>query len=143
MLAAGVDVSDLNALTMDYTGSMAPGMTMFEVSTAALEATFRQVSEAYVRADQGLDPAAVWARLGATPMVGQNDVAGEVFTLDDARRLQDWATSHGLGRLSMWSVNRDRSCSRRTPSRSRRRAAASSSGPQSSHRSFPARQPAG
>ena len=110
MLAAGVDVGNVNALTMDYAGSMTPGMTMSEVSTAALEATFQQVTDAYARAGERLDAASVWAQLGATPMIGQNDVPGEVFTLEDAHHLRDYATARGLGRLSMWSMNRDRSC---------------------------------
>lgn len=110
LLAAGVEVGNVNALTMDFAGSMTPGTTMAEASTAALDATFQQVGDAFGRAGRPLDADAVWSRLGATPMIGQNDVAGEVFTLEDARHLRDYAIARGLGRLSMWSMNRDRSC---------------------------------
>jgi chitinase len=97
-------------MTMNFAGSAPPGTPMYEVSTGAIDATFRQVSDAYTRAGSALTEAAVWARMGATPMIGQNDVAGEVFTLDDARQLRDFADDRKLGRLSMWSANRDIAC---------------------------------
>ena len=43
-------------------------------------------------------------------MIGQNDVAGEVFYLDDAADLKGWAIENQINRLAMWSVNRDREC---------------------------------
>ena len=43
-------------------------------------------------------------------MVGRNDVKGEIFTLDDAAVLNKFATDKGLGRMSVWSLNRDRTC---------------------------------
>ena len=43
-------------------------------------------------------------------MIGQNDVDGDVFTIDDAKGLADFATSKGLGRVSFWSLNRDQPC---------------------------------
>lgn len=51
-----------------------------------------------------------YANLGVTPMAGQN-INGKVFTLADAATIDEFArkTAH-LGRLAMWSVNRDRSC---------------------------------
>jgi chitinase len=38
-------------------------------------------------------------------------VKGEVFSLDDARGLADFAMARGLGRVSTWSLNRDEPCS--------------------------------
>jgi len=49
--------------------------------------------------------------MGATPMIGQNDTANEVFTLADATALNQFVLSHKLGRMSMWSANRDIACS--------------------------------
>ncbi|WP_165839278.1 hypothetical protein [Klenkia marina] len=43
-------------------------------------------------------------------MIGQNDVDGEVFTVEDATALTAFARDRGLGRLSMWSINRDQPC---------------------------------
>ena len=48
--------------------------------------------------------------MGATPMIGQNDVAGEVFDLKAAQELNQFGASKGLGRISMWSLNRDQAC---------------------------------
>ena len=43
-------------------------------------------------------------------MIGQNDIPDEVFGLDDAQQLVAFAQQHQIGRLSMWSANRDKSC---------------------------------
>jgi chitinase len=43
-------------------------------------------------------------------MIGQNDVDAERFTLDDAAGLATYAVDKGLGRVSMWSLNRDARC---------------------------------
>jgi chitinase len=43
-------------------------------------------------------------------MIGQNDSQNEVFTLADAEGLNKFARSHGVGRMSMWSANRDIAC---------------------------------
>jgi len=52
----------------------------------------------------------LWAMVGVTPMIGQNDIQGEVFTTADARQLTEFARQNHLGRLAMWSVNRDSQC---------------------------------
>jgi hypothetical protein len=43
-------------------------------------------------------------------MIGHNDVADNVFMLDDARRLAAFARDEGLGGLHFWSLNRDTPC---------------------------------
>jgi chitinase len=43
-------------------------------------------------------------------MIGQNDTEDEVFSLADAASFNSWAVSQGLGRMSMWSANRDKTC---------------------------------
>jgi hypothetical protein len=48
--------------------------------------------------------------VGITPMIGQNDVTDEVFTLSDAVQVAAFAAQEGIGRLSMWSVTRDQQC---------------------------------
>ena len=66
--------------------------------------------------------------MGATPMIGQNDVPGETFSLSDAHALVSFAHRMHLARVSMWSANRDTQCGAQVlDSRSRTRAAASSS----------------
>jgi chitinase len=110
MLAAGVDLAGVNVMTMNYGGSRPADADMFEASAQALEATWLQLSGAYRRAGTPLTDAALWRKVGATPMIGQNDAPGERFTLDDARRLADFAAERGLGRISIWSANRDGPC---------------------------------
>ena len=56
-----------------------------------------------------------WARVGITPMIGQNDVPGEVFTISDAEAVNAFARGKGVGLLSMWSANRDGTCQRPLP----------------------------
>ena len=48
--------------------------------------------------------------LGVTPMIGRNDLPGETFTVGDARALVGLANRLHLGRVSMWSANRDSQC---------------------------------
>lgn len=109
MLAAGVDLAGVNAMTMDY-GVDLGGRTMGAVAIDALNGVHDQLRDAYAAVGAKPTDATLWARLGATPMIGQNDVAGEVFTLDDAAELNRFAQEKQLGRLSAWSLNRDRSC---------------------------------
>jgi chitinase len=43
-------------------------------------------------------------------MIGQNDVAGERVSVSDASAVAHFASDHGMGRVSMWSLNRDAQC---------------------------------
>ena len=47
---------------------------------------------------------------GITPMIGLNDVYPEVFTLNDAQLLYNFAVANNIGGLAMWSATRDKSC---------------------------------
>lgn len=115
MLGQKVDLSGVNAMTMDYGSSRPAGQSMLDASTAALEATHGQLGRLYAGAGQGVGSATLWRRMGATPMIGQNDVAGEIFSTSAARRLSAFAAKNGLGRMSMWSLNRDRTCGENYP----------------------------
>jgi chitinase len=58
---------------------------------------------------------AVWAsmtyrNLGITPMIGQNDSAGEIFSWDDSQTVLSFAKANGIRRLAFWNLNRDQSC---------------------------------
>jgi chitinase len=53
----------------------------------------------------------LWRKIGLTPMVGQNDVVGEVFDTNAAEAFNKFARDTGVGRMSMWSLNRDGNCS--------------------------------
>ena len=109
MLEAGVDLTGVNAMTMDY-GTDLAGQTMGEASIRALEAVNGQLTSLYSDLRIALPGGSAWAIMGATPMIGQNDVVDEVFTISDAQNLNEFAQDKELARMSMWSINRDRTC---------------------------------
>lgn len=49
-------------------------------------------------------------RIELTPMLGVNDYAPNVFSLEDAQRLAQAVSSAGMGGLHFWSINRDAPC---------------------------------
>lgn len=115
MISAGTDLAGVNIMTMDYGGSRLLDRSMFENAVSAAEATHRQLTDLYKAAGSELGSETVWRKIGLTPMIGQNDIAGEIFTLKDAEELSGYASAKGVGRLSMWSLNRDRTCSPNYP----------------------------
>lgn len=111
LLAAGVELAGVNTMTMNFGNADEPTADMFAATASALERTASQLIDVYAAHGSTLDHTQAWGRLGATPMIGQNDVAGEIFTVDDAVSLAELATQRGLGRVSFWSLNRDAPCS--------------------------------
>ena len=57
----------------------------------------------------GWDSATAYAHEGFSGMNGKSDAA-EMFYTADFQTVYDYATGHGLGRFTFWSVNRDRAC---------------------------------
>jgi len=112
MLDEHVEVTGVNVMTMNFgTG----GQSMARATASALDATHRQLTSLYSEAGIPIPSATLWKKLGATPMIGQNDTPRDVFGLDAARALNAFARENGMGRLSMWSLNRDRTCSENYP----------------------------
>ncbi len=109
-LARKLDIAGVNVMTMDYGSSLTSGTSEIAASIGALKATQRQLGVLYRQAGIRLSDKTLWSKIGATPMIGQNDVQGEVFTLQAATALNEFARSRQVGRLSMWSLNRDRTC---------------------------------
>ncbi|WP_368798653.1 chitinase [Kocuria oxytropis] len=109
-LAAGVDVAGVNLMTMNYSESRAEGQSMVEASEEAARAGHAQLTGVWAAAGQELSAEQMWNRIGLTPMIGVNDVPGEVLDLDAAAELAGFAREQGVGRLSYWSLNRDRAC---------------------------------
>lgn len=114
-LEAGVELAGVNVMTMNYGESREEPQSMGDAATSALQSTHEQLAQLYEDQDQRRTDAQLWRELGATPMLGQNDLAGEVFTLADAEQLKNFADNHRIGRLSLWSLNRDRECSSNWP----------------------------
>ena len=89
----------VNIMTMDYGSS---GTEMGNAANQALDAVAGQVAKAY-----GKSSTAAYAMLGTTPMIGQNDSAGEVFSLSDASSVVSHAKSKGIAEVSFWAEGRD------------------------------------
>ena len=93
----GLTPDVVNIMAMDYGPAVDNGGQMGANAISAALNTIEQMR--FI----GLD-----SKLGITPMIGVNDVAGEVFTLADAQSLLDFAQDNpDIERLSMWSVSRD------------------------------------
>lgn len=105
--SAGVQISAVNVLAMDFGDSNAPNPTamMGTYAIRALTATDAQVAGLL-----GISKRAAWTKIAVTPMIGVNDQRDEVFTLSDARKLAAFAARKHLAWISMWSADRDRDC---------------------------------
>jgi Glycosyl hydrolases family 18 len=89
----------VNIMTMDYGTS---GTEMGSAADSALDGTASQVASAF-----GVSSSAAYAMLGNTPMIGQNDSSGEIFSLADASTVESYAAQKGIALLSFWSEGRD------------------------------------
>jgi hypothetical protein len=99
----GVKISAVNIMAMDYGPSYNGDMGTYAEQAAT-------ATQAQVKSVLGLSDSAAWKSVAVTPMIGVNDVASEIFKVDDAAQLVDFAKSKGLGWLSMWSAARDKQC---------------------------------
>jgi hypothetical protein len=55
-------------------------------------------------------------RIELTPMIGINDTPGNIFRLEDARRVAQFVRERGLAGLHFWSLDRDVPCDARVAS---------------------------
>ncbi len=107
MKAAGVNVSTVNVMAMDYGDWAAPSPAgkMGQYAIQSATSTQAQVKQIFGGTD-----AQAWKRVAVTPMIGVNDTSNEVFTVADAQQLVAFARTVHLGWLSMWSAGRDQAC---------------------------------
>jgi Glycosyl hydrolases family 18 len=98
-LASRFTPNIVNIMTMDYGSS---GTEMGTAADQALDATAGQLEGIY-----GISAGAAYAMLGNTPMIGQNDSAGETLTLADAATVESYAAGKGIAWLSFWAEGRD------------------------------------
>jgi len=95
--ARGLKVHCANVMTMDFGPDFSRGKRMSDVSIASALKAHEQCEK--------IDPT---IQIGLTPMIGQNDERGEIFTQNDARALKQWADNQPwVCSLSFWAVNRD------------------------------------
>lgn len=109
-LDAKVELAGVNAMTMDYGSGLTAGTSLIQASEGALTALHRQLDALYLERKLSLSDKTLWGKIGATPMIGQNDTKGEIFSLAAAKQLNSFALQHAIGRVSMWSLNRDVTC---------------------------------
>jgi Glycosyl hydrolases family 18 len=96
-VSKGVKIHSVNVMTMDFGAHFSKGKKMSDVSIASALKAYSQCAAIVPRIEIGL-----------TPMIGQNDEPGEVFTPRDARALKKWAEKHPwVCSLSFWASNRD------------------------------------
>jgi hypothetical protein len=105
--ARGVQVDVVNIMAMDYGDSAAPNPQgrMGDYAIQAANSLFNQLRGVHgtSKTDDEL-----WQMVGITPMIGINDVTSEIFDQQEAREVLAFAEQRGIGRLSFWSLNRDR-----------------------------------
>ena len=89
---------------MDYGAAFTGNMALYAQQAATACVTYLQTL--YPTTSQ----AALYATVGLTPMIGQNDVKANVFQLADATALYNWAASNKIFCLGAWSMSRDTEC---------------------------------
>ncbi|MFE0807646.1 cellulose binding domain-containing protein [Streptomyces sp. NPDC058848] len=99
----GVRIDAVNIMAMDYGPAYSGDMGTYAEQAAT-------ATQAQLKGVLGLSDAEAWKTVAVTPMIGVNDVVTEVFEVDDATQLVEFAESRGLGWLSMWSATRDKAC---------------------------------
>jgi chitinase len=109
MLAAKVDLAGVNVMAMDF-GVPSAARNMRGAIMSSMTASEKQLAALYDSAGTKLNSGHLWHKLGVTVMIGQNDVAGERVSVSDATAVTSFAAKHGVGRVSMWSLNRDSQC---------------------------------
>ncbi len=104
---AGVKISAVNVMAMDYGDGAAPNPSG-EMGTFAIDAA--TATDGQVASALGISDDAAWPKVAVTPMIGVNDTSDEVFTVANAQQLAAFAAGKHLAWLSMWSAARDTEC---------------------------------
>jgi chitinase len=100
-LDAGVAISFVNVMTMDY----GDGTDLGTTPISSVDATAKQLQGLV----KGLALADAYRMVGATAMIGKNDDS-EIFSLDNAKTLIAYAKQKQLGLVSFWAIQRDEAC---------------------------------
>ncbi len=102
----GVNIRVVNIMVMDYYSKNAPGNQMGQNAIKAANSTYKQLHALY----PSKSASELWEMLGLTPMIGMNDDHKEIFTLDDAQTVLNFAQQQNITLLSFWDVQRDHQC---------------------------------
>ncbi|MFB7473026.1 carbohydrate binding domain-containing protein [Kitasatospora sp. NPDC056184] len=96
---AGVDVDVVNVMAMDYYRA---GTDYGDAAVQAAQSLYGQLKALY----PAKDDARLWAMVGVTPMLGEND-DHQIYNQADAQQLVAFARQHHLGTLAFWDATRD------------------------------------
>lgn len=102
--AAGLMPNMVNIMTMDYGPNNMGGKSHGACAVQASESLYGQIKSVW----PSLSSAQIYAMIGITPMIGQND-DGTYFQPADAQIVADYAKQKGVGLLSYWAFQRDQS----------------------------------
>lgn len=105
-----VELAGINIMAMNFGDESRDFASLGLAAQNALDQTHKQLGDLYRQTGITLSSSEIWSKIGVTPMIGQNDIANEVFSLDDAKAVNKFALQNKLGRVSMWSANRDTAC---------------------------------
>lgn len=95
-----VNFNVVNLMTMDY-GSADSQMGQEAINAAnGLHSELQNIFPSKTSSQ-------LWSMVGITPMIGQNDSAGEIFSLSNASQVLSFAQSNHIAELSFWEVPRD------------------------------------
>jgi chitinase len=100
----GVEVDVVNIMTMNF-GESFRDKSMGENNILAAQSLFSQLQALY----PDKDDAALWGMIGLTPMAGINDTS-DIFNLEDAELVSNFAVQQGIRSLAIWSLERDQQC---------------------------------
>jgi chitinase len=100
-VSAGVTISHVNFMTMDY-GDSYGGSALAPVVIGTLNDGHAQI----MKLIPGITSEAAWGVVGVIPMIGKNDDS-EVFSLADAKTVAQFVTTNRVGLSSFWSIDRD------------------------------------
>jgi chitinase len=95
-ISNGVKINLINLMTMDYYD----GKSVLTDSESAVNAAHSQFAQLF----PGLSSSALYAKMGATFIAGNND-DGAPFPQSDASKFESFCQTRGLGELSFWEVD--------------------------------------
>lgn len=92
-----IPISSVNLMTMNFDIPPNSSATMGELSIQAIESTYKQFQTSNIP-----------FKIGAIPMIGQNDLKNQVFTVEDAKTLKEFVEkTEYVKYLGYWSMERD------------------------------------
>lgn len=92
-----IPIASVNLMTMDFDIPANSTETMGELSIQAIKSTYKQFQSSNIP-----------FTIGAIPMIGQNDVKTQVFTLEDSKKLKAFVQETDyVTYLGYWSMERD------------------------------------